>query len=61
MIHIENTSEKAALNINYGKKDGKYTFDAIVKQSDIEKGKLTGYIEQKDDKFHEISFEATSQ
>lgn len=61
MIHIENTTEKAALNINYGKKDGKYTFDAIVKQSDIEKGKLTGYIEQKDDKFHEISFEATSQ
>lgn len=48
MLRMSNTDDKSILSINYANNDGKLTFDAIAKQSDIEKGKLTGYIEQKD-------------
>lgn len=61
MLRMSNTDDKSILSINYANNDGKLTFDAIAKQSDIEKGKLTGYIEQKDWKFHELSFEASAQ
>lgn len=61
MLRMSNSDDKAILNMSYVENDGKFTFDAIAKQADIEKGKLTGYIERKDGKFHEISFDASAQ
>lgn len=60
-IRISNPVEKMAIEINYSKKDSRYTFDAIVRQADTEMGKVTGYIDYTGNKFHELSLDASAQ
>jgi hypothetical protein len=60
-IQFTNSEEKAAISINYGKKEGKYVFDAKVTKDSVEMGKISAYVEQKDGKFRELSIEASAQ
>ncbi len=60
-IRISNPVEKITMELNYSKKDNRYTFDGGVRQADAEMGKITGYIDSTGDKFHELSLEASAQ
>lgn len=60
-ISFGNPDKKQNIVINYQKTDSKDTFVASVSQWDIEMGKVSGYIERKDDKFKELSIEASAQ
>ncbi len=60
-IRISNSREQLSMEINYGKKENKYVFDATVLQDGSEMGKLTGYIEHTGTKFRELSLEGSAQ
>ncbi len=60
-IRISNPVEKMAIELNYGKKENRYTLDGVVRQADTEMGKISGYIEYTGNKFHELSLEASAQ
>ena len=60
-IRISNSIEQLSIELNYSKKDSRYTFDAIARQADAEMGKVTGYIDYVGNKFHELSLEGSAQ
>jgi hypothetical protein len=60
-IRISNPVEKMSIDLNYGKKENRYTLDGVVRQADAEMGKISGYIDYTGNKFHEVSLEASAQ
>lgn len=60
-IQINNSEEKTAITVNYGKVEDKYTFDAKITKDNIEMWKLNAYVSKKEGKFHELSIEASAQ
>ncbi len=60
-IRISNSVEQLSMELNYGNKDDRYTFDVIVRQADTEMGKLNGYIDYTGGDLRELSLEGSAQ
>ena len=60
-IRISNSREQLSMELNYGKKDNRYTFDIVAQQTGTEMGKFTGYIDSTGGKFRELSLEGSAQ